>query len=66
MSGANTLLTVKEVTIRTRLSKPTIYKLIKQKKFPVQLRLGANKVAWLQSEIEAWIQERADARGTVQ
>lgn len=31
---ADTLLTIEEVAVRTRLSKPTIYKLIRQGDFP--------------------------------
>ena len=61
MNG-DTLLTVEVVAALTRLSKPTIYKLVKQGQFPRQLRLCANKVAWLQSEVAAWIAARAEAR----
>lgn len=59
-----TLLTVEEVAALTRLSKPTIYKLVKRGDFPKQLRLCANKVAWLRSEITEWIVIRAEARTT--
>ena len=30
--------------------------------FPKRIRLGQNRVAWLQSEVEAWIEERLAAR----
>lgn len=59
---ADTLLTIEEVAVRTRLSKPTIYKLIRRGDFPKQLRLCANKVAWLEREVSDWIAARADAR----
>jgi prophage regulatory protein len=62
MPSDNTLLTIEEVAVRTRLSKPTIYKLIRQGEFPKQLRLCANKVAWLEHEVAAWIATRAEAR----
>lgn len=58
----DTLLTIGEVAERTRLSKPTIYKLIRRDEFPRQLRLCANKVAWLEREIEGWVAHRAEAR----
>ena len=61
-NAPNTLLTVKEVSAATRLSKQTIYKLVKIGDFPKQLRLGANKVAWLKSEVDGWIDERARER----
>jgi len=62
MPDADTLLTIEEVAERTRLSKPTIYKLIRQGDFPRQLRLCANKVAWLEREVSAWVAARAEAR----
>jgi prophage regulatory protein len=58
----DTLLTIEEVAVRTRLSKPTIYKLIRKGDFPRQLRLCANKVAWLEREVGEWIAARAEAR----
>lgn len=56
------LMTVREVVTVTRLSKPTIYKLVRVGDFPTQLRLGENRVAWLQSEVMDWIDQRATAR----
>jgi prophage regulatory protein len=58
----DTLLTIGEVAERTRLSKPTIYKLVKRGDFPRQLHLCANKVAWLEGEVAEWIAARAGAR----
>jgi prophage regulatory protein len=31
-------------------------------KFPKRIRLGQGRVAWLQSEVESWIEERIAAR----
>ena len=31
-------------------------------KFPRRIRIGANRVGWLEHEIEAWIDSRAEAR----
>jgi len=64
MPETDTLLTIEEVAVRTRLSKPTIYKLIRQGDFPRQLRLCANKVAWLEREVSDWVAARAEARTT--
>lgn len=64
MLSSDTLLTIEEVEKRVRLSKPTIYKLIRAGQFPRQLRLCANKVAWLEREIDDWVAARADARVT--
>ncbi len=62
MTEIDTLLTIEEVAVRTRLSKPTIYKLIKNGDFPRQLHLCANKVAWIEREVCAWVAARAEAR----
>jgi prophage regulatory protein len=56
------LLTMPEVEALTRLSKPTLYQMIRDGRFPKQVRLGPNKVAWLRSEILGWIGEKAAAR----
>jgi prophage regulatory protein len=34
--------------------------------FPKRIRLGRNRVAWLLSEVEAWIDERLATRDTEQ
>ena len=62
MPANDTLLAIGEVRARIRLSKPTIYKLIRQGQFPKQLGLCTNKVAWLEREVDDRIAARADAR----
>ncbi len=62
MPANDTLLTIEEVGARVRLSKPTIYKEIRFGRFPRQLRLCANKVAWIEREIDEWVAARAEAR----
>jgi len=51
-----------EVLMRVGLSDPSIYRREKLGLFPKRLELGRGTVGWLESEIEAWIQEKADAR----
>lgn len=46
----------------TGLSDATIWRLEKAGKFPKRLQLGGNAVAWLQSEIMAWLRDRAAER----
>lgn len=62
MRDDDTLLTMPEVEALTRLSKPTVYQMIREGRFPKQVRLGPNKVAWLRSEVTGWIGEKAAAR----
>jgi len=46
-----------EVIKRTGLAKPTIYKRIKAGTFPTQYKTGARSIAFLESDIDAWIEE---------
>ena len=48
----------REVQHDTGLSRSALYRLIAAKEFPVQVRLSANTVAWLRSEVDAWIASR--------
>jgi prophage regulatory protein len=43
------------VRARTGLSRSTIYAYIATGMFPPQRRLGPRRVAWLASEVKAWI-----------
>ena len=52
------MLTIADVCKLTTLSKSTIYQLVKDEKFPLHFKLGANS-RWWKSEVLAWITERA-------
>ena len=41
-----------------KVSPATIYRWIKEGRFPKPIHLGANMVRWKASDIEAWIAER--------
>ena len=56
------LLTRVQVAGMTGLSPPTIDRYRGKKIFPQPIRLGPNRVAWLRSEIDAWIRERVAER----
>lgn len=45
------------ITRLTRLTDKWFYKLIKDGEFPKPIKLGRSS-RWLQSEVEAWLQER--------
>ncbi|MBR7069333.1 MAG: AlpA family phage regulatory protein [Oxalobacter sp.] len=45
----------------TNLSKQSIYRLMAENDFPRQINLGARKVAWLESEVRAWLDHRIEA-----
>lgn len=54
------LLKINLVTIKTALPRSTIYQKISEKTFPAPISLGKRSVAWLESEIDAWIEERIE------
>lgn len=50
------------VIARVGYSGMHIDRLEKAGRFPKRVRLGENAVGWLENEIDAWLQERVDAR----
>ena len=52
------VLRLPEVIHQCGLSRSTLYDLIARDAFPAQVSLGGKNVAWLQSEITAWMEER--------
>ncbi len=44
------------------LSRSTIYDLISRDAFPQQISLGGKNVAWVQSEVSAWMAARIASR----
>lgn len=59
-----TLLRLTDVIKRTGLSRSSIYLSISQGSFPASINLGARSVAWIESEIDQWIQDRINQRHT--
>jgi predicted DNA-binding transcriptional regulator AlpA len=52
------LWSLKVVLAKTGLSRSTVYSYIAAQAFPPQRRLGPRRVAWLASEVHAWIVNR--------
>lgn len=50
--------TLKDVIKVTSMSKSTIYRLISMNEFPASFKLSLRKVAWLESDIVSFIQQR--------
>ncbi|PVE20397.1 hypothetical protein DC522_32610 [Microvirga sp. KLBC 81] len=48
-----------EVGAMTRLSQTTIYRLRRKGKFPSPITLGERRIAYRQSEIETWLEQRS-------
>jgi prophage regulatory protein len=52
----------REVEAMTTLSRSTIYRLMAAGKFPASIRLSANSVGWLESDVEQWIESNRTDR----
>ncbi|KJS06210.1 MAG: hypothetical protein VR73_10280 [Gammaproteobacteria bacterium BRH_c0] len=48
---------------RTGGSNAWLYKMIAEGSFPKQVHIGGRAVAWLESEVDEWIQARLAERG---
>lgn len=44
----------------TGLCRATIYRMIAEKRFPPQVRIGTRAVGWRVSDLERWSNERTD------
>lgn len=55
---------IKEVSAITGLAKATVYRYVSDGIFPRPIPLGGRRVAWLLSELEAWMNERLAKRTT--
>lgn len=61
---AQNLIRLSEVMKRTGYSRPWIYRLISQKRFPQSIKIGSRSIAFIESEIDEWINQRiAESRG---
>ena len=58
MSHPKQLIDKKELVNLVKYSAQHIARLEKAGSFPKRVRLGQNRVAWLLSEVEDWIDER--------
>ena len=51
-----------EVKEKIGLSKSAIYSKIKEGEFPVSVPIGSRTVAWLESDIDEWLEWRVQVR----
>lgn len=63
---SQTFIRIADVQRRTGYSKAWIYRLMSQGRFPASVKIGARAIAFVESEIDAWISQRiAESRGEV-
>lgn len=55
---SNTLIRLPEVLRRTGYSKAWIYRLLKEERFPAAIKIGSRSIAFIESEIDEWINQR--------
>ncbi|CAK1718262.1 DNA-binding transcriptional activator AlpA [Vibrio crassostreae] len=55
-------LRLKEVIALTGLGRSSIYKFMEENTFPKTVSLGGRAVAWVESEIEEWMEQRLAMR----
>ena len=53
-----------EVELRTGITTSRLYDMMAAKEFPKPVPIGPFAVAWIESEVDAWINERIEARET--
>lgn len=58
---SESLIRLSEVQRRTGYSKAWLYRLMSEKRFPLPVKIGSRAIAFIESEIDAWIQERINA-----
>lgn len=52
------LLRLRQVEQKTGLKRSQIYLYMKEKRFPLSIKIGPASVAWLESEIDEWINRK--------
>jgi prophage regulatory protein len=55
------LIRLKEVQQRVPYSRATIYRLVQAGAFPGNIPIGGRAVAWLESDVNNWIEQRLRA-----
>lgn len=61
---SQSLIRLTEVQRRTGYSKAWIYRLLKEERFPASIKIGSRAIAFIESEIDEWINQRiAESRG---
>ncbi|EKN4167893.1 TPA: helix-turn-helix transcriptional regulator, partial [Yersinia enterocolitica] len=53
----SSLIRLPEVLKRTGFSRPWVYKLLKQKRFPPPIKIGGRAIAFVESEVNDWIDQ---------
>ncbi|EHM42965.1 MULTISPECIES: helix-turn-helix transcriptional regulator [Hafnia] len=58
--ASQSLIRITEVQRRTGFGKAWIYRLMSQGKFPASVKIGSRSIAFIESEIDEWINARIE------
>jgi prophage regulatory protein len=58
-----TIINLNRVLEKTTLSRRTIYKYVDKGEFPAPVKVGGYRVAWVESEVDDWINKCIVSRG---
>ncbi|MBG0576298.1 helix-turn-helix transcriptional regulator [Enterobacter ludwigii] len=58
---SQSLIRLPEVQRRTGYSKAWIYRLMAEQRFPSSIKIGSRAIAFIESEIDEWINERIES-----
>lgn len=56
------LIKLKQVMECTGLARSTVYKFMAEGQFPKPVKLGVRMVAWVETEVHAWIEDKVKCR----
>jgi len=59
--GKQRLIRLREVRLRVGLGASTVYRYLAEGKFPRPVSIGGGRVAWIESDVDAWIAERINS-----
>lgn len=57
------LIRLRDVMTKTGLSRSYVYALAQKGQFPKPVKLSERSSAWIESEVQSWIDERIEQRG---
>lgn len=55
---SQSLIRLSEVQRRTGYSKAWLYRLMADKRFPASVKIGTRAIAFIESEIDEWVEQR--------
>jgi prophage regulatory protein len=59
-AAAEALIRLPQVKRLTGLARSSIYRRVQDRSFPAPVNLGGRAVAWVESEVQGWIQSRIE------